>query len=116
VLERRKLEASGNQEKGVGRVSERRRRCGWDEADRRRDGVLVLASSQQSDRAFVIHRGRAAVNLFMQLRDRRKNEREQNRRQASSDDDRAQNEFPPVGEPQFHRTREFLPNQEATQG
>ncbi len=116
MLEQRKLEASGDQEKAVGRVGERGRRCRWGEADRRSDGVLVLASGQQSNRALVIHGGGTAVNLFMKLRNRGKNEREQNRRQASSDDNRAQNEFPPVGEPQFHRTREFLPNQETTQG
>ena len=55
------------------------------------------------------------MNLFMELRNRGKNHREQDRREACGNDDCAQNESFAVRGPRFHRTGEFLPNDDVKQ-
>ena len=72
------------------------------EGDRNTRRVLVIARSQQRDCAFVIRRAGCRMDFFMQLRDRRKDDREKECADASSGEDRTQGDGFAISEAQAH--------------
>ena len=107
VLEQRKLEMGGDQEKRARRMSKRGRPRRRSERDRGSDGVLIVPRGQQGDGAFVVGRGGPAVDPFMQLRNRRQNEGEEDSGEATGCDEYRPGEFLPVAEPRLHSGPSF---------
>ena len=81
-----------------------RRRVGSNR-NRRRHRVLIITGRQKRDGAFMVY-GRVAMNLLMEERNRRKNDREKNRADATSRDKRTEGYFA-IGEAQAHFVGEF---------
>ena len=108
VLEQGKLEVRGDQEKDARGMNKRGRPGGGSERDRGSYGVLVVSPGQKRNGAFVVgHRG-SAVDPFMQLRDGRQNQREENGGEATGHHEYAPGELFPVAEPRLHLQTQLL--------
>jgi hypothetical protein len=80
-------------------------RSGWRERrdrDRGHERMLVIARRKVSHRALVIRGGTRVVDLFVEARDRGKNQREENRGDASRRDQGAGSRSFSVGQPKAH--------------
>jgi hypothetical protein len=102
VLEQRKLEVGANEmearESGSKRARRRERRYG----DRGRRRVLVFTGGQEGNRALVIGRRTCRMDLLMKVRDRGKDEREEDRADATCRDQRVERRSFAVDQPQAH--------------
>ena len=102
MLEQRKLEVRGDQLETSKDVGERCRRRWRRERDRNARRVLIIARRQQRDRAFVIRRAGRRMDLFVQLGDCGKNDREKDCTDASRGEDRTQSGGFAISEAEVH--------------